>query len=109
MKRRTTPTIQISHDLDMAAVSKVEFLFKQHFSETAEALLLKTYGDGGEVTESGGVFSIGLTADETALFEENEKFYIDPRVTMIDGSIPNTRVLSIQATATLWGEEDVGT
>lgn len=107
MKRRTTPVIQIAHNLDLAAVSKVQFLFKQHASEAADALLLKTYGDGGDVAEENGVFSIGLTVEETALFEENENFYIDPRVTLIDGTIPNTRILTMQATATLWGENDV--
>ena len=104
MKRGTTPSIKISHTLTMANVSKVDFLFKQEKSEFAPGLVTKTYP--GSVTESGGVFTIPFTEAETRLFKPMKSFYCDPKVTLTDGSIPETAIIKLYCSPTLWGEND---
>lgn len=106
IKPGTTPTIRISHDLDIATVQKVDFLFKQIPTQCAPELWVKTYPD--DVAEVAGVFYVLLTADETARLREGKEFYIDPRVTLVGDVIPNTPVLKLRASYTLWGGCDNG-
>ena len=105
MKRRTTPILQISHDLTISDVDTVQFLFKQEKSEEAEARVCKTYPT--EVTEADGVFSIPFTQEETCKFEVGKIFYCDPRVTFLNGQIPATEILELVCRPTLWSEKDV--
>lgn len=104
IKPGTTPTIRVSHDLDIATVEKAEFLIKQTPTRRSAALCVKTYP--ADVTEADGVFYIPLTADETLQLEQDKEFYIDPRVTLVGGVIPNTPVMELRASNTLWGDED---
>lgn len=104
MKKGTTPTIPIEHDLDMSTVTSVEFLFKQEKLETAPVIIKKTYP--GDVTEAEGVFNIPFTEDETRMFKSGRDFYCDPKITLVNGKIPETEILSIHCTPTLWGEDD---
>ena len=109
MKRGTTPTIRIQHDLDMSTVKRVDFLFKQNKNELEKAILVKTYNPSdtsAEVNEQSGVFRIPLTADETRLFKSGTAFYCDPRITLVNGDIPETEILTLQCCSTLWGEND---
>lgn len=102
MKRGTTPTLLIEHGLDMSTVSKIEFLFKQHKLEMGDALLIKTYPV--DVTESDGIFYIPFTEQETRLFHSNKEFYCDPKITLLNGDIPATEILTLTCEPTLWGE-----
>ena len=104
MKRGTTPTLQIQHDMDITTVKTVEFLFKQHKLECANVLLKKTYPN--DVTEKDGVFYIPFTELETRLFSANRMFYCDPKVTFTDGKIPATEILELHCSPTLWGEDN---
>lgn len=104
MKRGTTPTLQIEHDLDMSTVSKVEFLFKQNKLESGNAVLIKTYPD--DVTENDGKFNIPFTGEETRLFASNRNFYCDPKITLSNGMIPATEILELSCSPTLWGDAD---
>ena len=104
MKRGTTPTIQIEHDLDISVVASVEFLFKQKKSEDAPAILVKNYP--GDVTEENKVFSIPFTEAETRRFKPNEEFYCDPKIKFASGKIPATEILTLVCNPTLWGDAD---
>lgn len=104
MKRKTTPTLQVSHTLDMTLVQAVDFLFKHSARENARKILIKHYP--GEVTEQGGVFYIPFSKEETALFSGGCQAYCDPRVVYHTGQIPAVEVFSFPVEETLWGEDD---
>ena len=104
MKRKTTPTLQVSHTLDMGQVATVDFLFKHSPRADARKILIKRYP--GEVTEQGGVFFIPFTQEETALFTGGCQVYCDPRVTLRSGQIPAVEVFSFPVEQTLWGDND---
>lgn len=104
MKRGTTPTIPIEHDLDIADIASVRFLFKQKKSEDSPAILIKSYPD--EVTERDGVFLIPFTEAETRRFKPGEEFYCDPKITLTGGEIPATEILTLNCNPTLWGDAD---
>lgn len=104
MKRGTTPTLQVSHTLDMALVKTVDFLFKHSPRESARKILIKRFPS--EVTEENGVFFIPFTKEETALFTGGCQVYCDPRVIYHTGQIPNTKGFSFPVEETLWGEDD---
>lgn len=104
MKRGTTPTIPIGHDLDISVVASVSFLFKQKKVEDAPTILIKNYP--GDVTEENGVFLIPFTEAETRRFKPNEEFYCDPKIKFASGKIPATEILTLNCSPTLWGESD---
>lgn len=104
MKRGTTPTIQIEHELDISGVDSVCFLFKQKKSEDAPAILVKIYP--GEVTEQNGVFFVPFTEAETRRFKPGEEFYCDPKIKLKGGKIPATEILTLNCDPTLWGDAD---
>ena len=107
MKRGTTPILRLAHSLDLTAVERIDFLFKQERSEAAPVLLIKTWlALGGHVEENKGVFEIPFTAEESRLFEGGKPFYCDPRITLTGGSIPATTILQFSCKETLWGEDD---
>ena len=52
MKRGTTPRLRLGHNLDLNAVERIDFLFKQEREESAKAILKKAWLPvGGEVEE----------------------------------------------------------
>ena len=104
MKRKTTPTLQVTHNLDMALVATVDFLFKHSPRESARKILIKRFP--GEVTEENGVFLIPFTEEETALFTGGCQAYCDPRVVLHSGQIPAVEVFHFSVEETLWGEAD---
>ncbi len=108
MKRGTVTSLQVAHELDLSTVEKIEFLFKQEKDENAPALVRKTYlpNGAGDVAEESGVFQIPFTKEETRRFSSGKSFYCDPRIVLMGGKIPNTEILAIYCTATLWGEAD---
>lgn len=104
IKPGSTPTIRIKHNLDMSLVAKVELLIKQYRDPDAASLVKKTYP--GDVSESGGVLMLPLTAAETGKMQRNKEVYIDPRVTCNDGIILGAPIIRLQVTDTLWGDDD---
>jgi len=104
MKRKTTPTLQVSHNLDMTLVATVDFLFKHSPREDARKILIKRFP--GEVTEENGVFCIPFSKEETALFTGGCQAYCDPRVVYHAGEIPAVKIFSFPVEETLWGEDD---
>lgn len=111
MKRGTTPVLPVHFNINNDDVETIEFLFKQEKSESAPEILLKTYPSGDvEYKESSNIYNVAFTSDETRLFAEDEPFYMDTRITMTGGSIPETNIVTLRMHPTLFaqdeGEED---
>lgn len=107
MKRGTTPRLLLGHTLDLTAVERIDFLFKQERAEDAPAILKKTWLPvGGEAEEKEGVFALPFTEAETRLFAAGKPFYCDPRIVLTGGSIPATAILQFSCKDTLWGDAD---
>ena len=105
MKRRTTPVLEVTFDIPTETIAKVLFVFKQECEETAEAILEKAYP--GDVSESGGVFKIQFTKEETALFVGGSDFYMDTMITDQAGRIPQTPIVRLFMSKTLFSEKEV--
>jgi len=106
MKRGTTPVLPVHFSINNDDVETIEFLFKQEKSESAPELLLKTYPGEVEYDESRNMYNVAFTSDETWLFAEDEPFYMDTRVTMIGGSIPETPIVTLRMHPTLFEHDD---
>lgn len=107
MKRRTTPVLEVTFDIPNETIAKIEFLFKQEREETAPALLLKTYPN--EVNFVDGVYLVPMTAEETALFKGGSQFYMDTRITDQTGKVPETPIVALFMSKTLFSEKEVAT
>lgn len=107
MKRRTTPVLEVTFDIPNETVAEIQFLFKQEREESAEALLLKSYP--GEVTFVDGVYLVPMTVRETALFEGGKQFYMDTRITDQTGKVPETPIVGLFMSKTLFSEREVTT
>lgn len=106
IKRGTTPHLSVRFNgLDEdAAVESIEFLFKQHASESAPALLKKRYPDNVQREES-GIYRIFFTAEETRRFAPGKYMHMDTRITLAGGDIPPTSIVTVMVTPTLFSEE----
>lgn len=107
MKRRTTPVLEVIIDIPSESIAKIEFVFKQEKEETAEALVLKSYP--GEVYFDDGVCCIPWTSEETALFKGGRNFYMDTRITDPVGHVPDTPIITLFMSKTLFSEKEVET
>lgn len=108
MKRGTTPTLPVRVGVDSSDIETIEFLFKQEKSESAEEILLKEYpGDDVEYNDTYNVFEVAFSSDDTWLFAEDEPFYMDTRITLTSGKIPETPIVTLRMHPTLFeGPED---
>lgn len=104
MKRGTTPTLLIKIGVEPDIIQEIIFLFKQKCSETAEATLTKVY-PSEFVTYSDGVYHVRWTQEETRLFDEELLFYMDTRIVLTDGKIPETRIVTLKMNKTLFEED----
>lgn len=106
IKRGTTPYLSVRFNGldDGAAVESIEFLFKQHPTESAPPLLKKRYPDN-VTREDSGIYRIYFTAEETRRFTPGKYMHMDTRVTLVGGNIPPTSIVTIMVTPTLFSEE----
>lgn len=103
MKRGTTPTLPVRLKCQNTDINSIEFLFKQQKSEFAPALLLKTYPDDGvNYDQETDCYNISFSEAETRLFAEDEPFYMDTRIILITGSIPETPIVTLRMHPTLF-------
>lgn len=87
-------------------IQRADFVFKQHRSEKSKTLLTKTYmADGeGEVYLNGGKFIVPMTERETRLFAAGREFYMDSKITLTDGGVPETEIAALRMNETLFEE-----
>lgn len=105
MKRRTTPVLDVTFDIPSDTVSRIRFLFKQEPEESAKTLLMKTYP--GEVTRDGEVYYVPMTAEETTLFASGKAFYMDTHITDQTGHVPETPIVGLFMSKTLFSAKEV--
>lgn len=102
MKRGTTPTLKINiPGIDVSEIDHIDFIFKASKSETAPAIIEKSYPD--TVSFDGNVFLMPFTEAETRLFNDY-RAYMDTRIITRDGKIPATQIIEIDVRSTLFGE-----
>lgn len=107
MKRRTTPTLKISiPDLDIANVRSIDFIFKETHSETAPAIIKKTYPKEVTYDEAEEVFLMPFKEKETLLFTKSFA-YMDTRILLNNDKIPPTEIAKVDMMSTLFGDADV--
>ena len=109
MKQLTHFTMPVAIGYDLDNVRRVEFLFKQY--QTSEAPALKSCvwesdGSGDGVREEGrDVIDLTWTPEETALFQPDEWFYMDTRLSLVKSlDNPETSVVALKMTPTLFKE-----
>ena len=107
MKRGTTPILPVRIKISNSDIQSIEFLFKQEKSERAPETLKKVYpGDSIEFDEEHNIYNISFTEEDTRLFLEDEPFYMDTRITMTGGSIPETPIVTLRMHPTLFEDEN---
>ena len=103
IKRGTTPTLQIYLDgVDMADVSKVDFLFKEIQSEIKKPIIQKTV-----VSPESNTVQVDFTLEDTYAMCTAE-LWMDTRITLKDGKIPPTEMVKINVRKTLFPQEKEG-
>ncbi len=103
MKRGTTPTLPVRLRCKNEDVETIIFIFKQQKSQMAPCLLTKEYPDGGVIyNEELDCYDISFTQEDTWLFAENEPFYMDTKITLINGKIPETPIVTLRMHSTLF-------
>lgn len=106
MKHYTTPTLQVKLDIPVETVASIKFLFKQERDAAADALLLKTYP--GDVTYEDGIYKVPFTQEETGLFTEEKYFYMDTMIVDQTGNVPETPIVSLFMSRSLFTAEEAG-
>lgn len=104
MKPYTTPVLEVQLDIPQETVRSIKFLFKQEREPTATALLLKKYP--GEVKFEDGVYKVPFTQKETTLFATDKYFFMDTLITDQNGKIPDTPIVSLFMSRTLFTAEE---
>lgn len=111
VKRNTTPMLLVKVHMPFEKVRRIEFLFKKRKMDKYPELLRKVYDiTTGEIPvkegeDTGESFTVlcQLTAEETMRLPEGV-VYMDTRPVLYDGTIPNTEIVEISVTPTLFGE-----
>lgn len=108
IKRNTTPTIDITINLPFENVQKIEFIFKEKNNKDAPILLYKTFSKDtlnlkeGDKSKKFTVL-VDLTCEDTLKLPAG-KIYVDSRVTLTNGKVPNTKITSSYVSETFFEE-----
>ena len=111
IKRNTTPVLPIKVHMPLESIKRIEFLFKEAPMDKFPELIRKAYDaeNGGipirEEESTGESFTVfcEFTAEETMKLPEGP-VYMDTRPVLSDGTIPNTKIVEITVTPTLFSE-----
>lgn len=108
MKRGTTPTLPVRVNIDNASTASVTFVFKQTKEEDATALVTKEWPTDEEVTYDSEKerYLIEWTEAETRLFVADQVFFMDTKVVLNSGKIPETNIVMLRMNPTLFEEEE---
>lgn len=106
IKRNTTPTIPITIKLPFENVQKIEFIFKAENDKDVPILLYKTFSkdtlnlkDGDENQKF--TVLVDLSCEDTLKLPAG-KIYVDSRVTLTNGKVPNTKITSCYVSDTFF-------
>ena len=102
-KRRTTSFLAVRFNKVVNAdVNNIDFIFRQERDEDSEPYLLKNYPRDVRYDRKGDRYIIPWTQQETAMFLEDHAFYMDTRVVLTGGEIPETNIVKLTMNATLF-------
>lgn len=106
IKRGTTPTISAHVEgVEIDNIEKIEFIFKHIVSSRAAAICTKFYPGGGVSYDAQNeTFDIALTDAETRKFWAASTAYMDTRITLTGGVIPQTDIVQFSVLETLFPE-----
>ena len=108
MKRRCTCYLQFKSPIGLDQYRKVLFLFKQYRREEASPLFTLVYpGDGVTIDEENNRFILRLNREQTALFEENRRCYVDVHPYLTNGDEPAVPIFEIFTEQTLYQAEEL--
>lgn len=109
IKRNTTPTIPITIHMPFECIKKREFKFKDENSEIYPDLLHKSYEKENikikEKDEKKFIMLVSFSTAETLKLPEGSVF-MDTRIVLEDGSVPETKIISIDVEKTFFGKDD---
>lgn len=106
MKQGTTPTLPIKIKVPFENVKRVEFIFKKNISKNSDILLYRVFEGNIPIEESAAdsfIVKLALSDKETMRLSVGD-IYMDTRVTMLDGNIPETKIVKINISETLFEE-----
>lgn len=107
MKRGTTPTLPVRLKLRNSDIETIQFLFKQQKSETADEILMKEYpGEDVSYDDECGCYKISFSEADTRLFAEDEPFYMDTKIILVGGTIPETPIVTLRMHPTLFEDSN---
>ena len=102
-KRRTTSFLAVRFNKAVNSdVNNIDFIFRQERDEDSEPYLLKNYPRDVRYDRKGDRYIIPWTQQETAMFLEDHAFYMDTRVVLTGGEIPETNIVKLIMNATLF-------
>lgn len=108
MKQRCTCYLKFKSPIALGQYRKVLFLFKQHRRAAAPPLFTLVYpGDGVATDEENNRFILRLDREQTALFAENQRCYVDVHPYMVNGDEPAVPIFEIYTEQTLYQAEDL--
>lgn len=108
MKNGTTTTLPVRIKLNSEDIQSIVFLFKQEKSHLAPDILIKNYPGDVTYNDECQTFEIPFTEEDTWLFAENELFYMDIKITLISGAIPETPIVTLRMHPTLFSKPEEG-
>lgn len=111
VKRNTTPVLPIKVHVPLESIKRIEFLFKEEAIDKIPELVRKIYDidesgipvKEGEDTSKSFTVLCELTARETMKFPPGD-IYMDTRLVLSNGSIPNTKIVRFNVNQTLFSE-----
>ena len=115
MKQNTTPVLPIEILMPFENIQRIEFIFKRlntnnynnDLYRSYPALIHKIFEDAdipiAETTDGSFVVRVPFTTEETLKIPVGP-VYMDTRIVLVDGSIPETEIVKINMNATLFEE-----
>lgn len=104
IKRGTTPTLEVRiGEIDISEVERIDFVFKYKAQSCAPKIIEKHYPDDGVSYDSDrSLFEIEFSESETYSLKPYENLFMDTRIVLAGGFIPDTSIVRINVKETLF-------
>lgn len=105
MKKFTTPTIPIMFDIPHEEIDHIDFIFKLDKDRNSQTLFERKYPVNVDYDEALDIYTITLSAEESGGLPEGI-IYMDTRVVKVGGIIPNTPIMELRVSPSLFSSPD---
>lgn len=105
VKRGTTTSIPVELELDMEDIVRIDFLFRQHMSDSEGMAVTKSWPEDVDLED--GVFYIDLNEDDTRVFSQESLFFLDTHPITENGHIVPMEIVNLQSYPTLFPPQEV--